>query len=236
MIKLIGFVFPIFFLGACSVNKLPPSLYADQNSPNSPARIAAYKAEYASKHAMYRCDKSELPAVQRHPFEVNHVKPLALSRQLKLSLKLGRRIDQPGTYTYRTTSNFILASSIGKELARAESMTFKTQYGGNGDRVKVLFTPVENCVLVEEEIGGAGSMIRQVVFIPATPQETSAASTSWRAFHLDLPERDFGVGEGEDIGTVHGISGGKIFVEMDGIFYAFPLDKFITTSLGVSTG
>lgn len=79
-------------------------------------------------------------------------------------------------------------------------------------------------------------MIRHVVSIPASVQKSGKAPLVWRAFHLDLPERDFGVGEGEDIGTVHGIAGGKIFVEMDGAFYAFPLEKFVTTELGVSTG
>ncbi len=229
-------VFPIFCLSACSASKQMPAPYEDQNSPNSPARIAAYKAEYASKHAMFRCDKGELPAVQTHPFDVNDIKLLVLSRQLKLNLKLGKRLDQPGTYTYRTTSNYILSSSAGKELARAESMEFKTESGESGTRTKVLFTPLENVVLVEEETGGAGSMIRHVVFIPASPQENEKIPIGWRAFHLDLPHRDFGVGEGEDIGTVHGISGGKIYVEMDHVFYAFPLDRFVTTSLGVSTG
>ena len=235
MIKLFVLVF-LVCVSSCSHIKLPPPSNIDQNSPNNPTRMAAYKAEYASKYAAYRCDRSELPAVQIHPFNENQLKPLVLSRQLKLRLKLGSRIDQPDTYTYRTTSNYILSSSSGKELSRAESMMFKTKSGESNDPINVLFTPFENYVLVEEETLGAGSMIRHVVFVPASPQETGQTSAIWRACHLDLPERDFGVGEGEYIGTVHGISGGRIFVEMDGMLYAFPLDKFVTTSLAVSNG
>jgi hypothetical protein len=235
MIKPFDLVF-LVCVSSCSHSKLPPPSNIDQNSPNSPARMAGYKAEYASKYAAYRCDRSELPAVQIHPFHENQLKPLVLSRLLKLRLKLGRRIDQPDTYTYRTSSNYILSSSSGKELSRAESMMFKTISGESNAPIKVLFTPFEDCVLVEEETLGAGSMIRHVVFVPAAPQKMGQTSAIWRAFHLDLPERDYGVGEGEHTGTVHGISGGRIFVEMDDMLYAFPLDKFVTTSLGVSNG
>ncbi|WP_395747118.1 hypothetical protein [Prosthecobacter sp.] len=235
MIQFLVSIFLTVCLGACSLSK-PPPRREDDDSPNSPARLAAYKAEYASKHAMYRCDQSELPAVQIHPFNTKRICPLALSRGLVLRLKLGRKIEKPGATSYRTMSKYVLSTAAGNELARAESMMCKLESEGCDGEIKVLFTPSENCVLVEEETFGAGSTIRHVVFIPAAVQKSGQAPLAWRAFHLDLPERGFGVGEGEHVGTVHGIAGGKIFVEMDDAFYAFPLEKFVTTELGVSNG
>lgn len=225
-------------LASCGIRQplKPPG--RDAGLPNSPARMAEYRTRYATDHAAYRCDRSEFPVVQVHSFTLRQFKPMTLSPQLKLRLELGRRIDQPGTYTYRTGSSYILSSTSGKELSRAESMLLKDGAAESNEPIKVVFTPAENYVLVEEENFGAGGSTRHVVFMPST---TSAARPDkapvvWQALHLDLPARDTGVGESDHIGTVGGVSGGKIYVEMDGLFYAFPLAKFVTTSLGVSNG
>lgn len=200
--------------------------------------MAEYKARYATDYTAYRCDRSEFPLIQVHSFTLRKFKPVALSPQLKLGLELGGPMDQPDTFTYRTGSNYILSSASGKELGRAESMLIKEGSSESNEPVKVVFTPLENSVLIEEENFGAGGSTRHVVFVPSATSlgGSDKAPGSWRAFHLNLPPRDTGVGENDHIGTVGGISGGKIYVEMDGLFYAFPLDKFVTTSLGVSNG
>lgn len=225
-------------LVSCRVSQPPKS--ADQNSdlPNSPARLAAYRARYATEYAAYRCDYIEFPTVQIHSFTLRQFKPMALSPQLNLRLVLGRRIDQPGTYTYRTGSSYILSSAPGKELSRAESMLLREGAAESNEPIEVIFTPAENYVLIQEENFGAGGSKRHVVFMPsiASWSRPDDAPVVWQALHLDLPARVTGVGGDDHIGSVGGVSGGKIYVEMDGLFYAFPLDKFATTSLGVSNG
>lgn len=230
--------FVLIGVTSCRVSQHPKPLGHDSDLPNSPARLAEYEARYATDHAAYRCDRSEFPVVQVHSFTLRQFKPMTLSPQLKLRLELGRRIDQPGTYTYRTGSSYILSSTSGKELSRAESMLLKDGAAESNEPIKVVFTPAENHVLIEEENFGAGGSTRHVVFTAST---TSAARPDkapvvWQALHLNLPARDTGVGESDHIGTVGGVSGGKVYVEMDGQCYAFPLEKFVTTSLGVSNG
>lgn len=115
-------------------------------------------------------------------------------------------------------------------------MLLKNGASESNEPIKVVFNPSENSVLIEEQNFGAGGSTRHVVFLPASPEATDKAPIVWRAFHLDLPARHAGVGECDDTGTVGGISGGKIHLEMDGLAYAFPLERFVTTLLGVSNG
>jgi hypothetical protein len=158
---------------------------------------------------------------------------------LNVQLRLGRAIEIPGTYTYRTESVFVLSNADGKQLAAGASMMCL----GNGDAsdgdLEVLFSPAENSVLIQEETFGAGSSVRHITFIPKPGVSLfkGGKTLDWQVMHLDLPARSHGFGDESDhVGRVLGLGARKVYVEMDGVYYAFPVEEVVTTDLGISNG
>ena len=197
------------------------------------------KQLYANKYAAFRCDSGVMSPLQKLTYDQHRIKSLSLSPLLSLRLRLGKYVELPGSNTYRTESEFVLSSADGKQLAAGESMMCL----GNGEPsdgdLEVLFNPAEKSVLIQEETFGAGSSVRHIAFIPKPGADVrnGGKSADWQVMHLDLPRRSHGAGDESDhIGRVFGLSSRKVYVEMDGIHYAFPVEEVVTTELGISNG
>ena len=197
------------------------------------------KQRYAKEHGAFRCALEAAPLVDRHDYDQKHIKTLSLSRFLNLRLRLGKSVEIPGTYTYRTESEIILSTTDGKRLAAGESMMCLGNGEASDGDLQVLFNPAENSVLIQEETFGAGSSVRHIAFIPkpGVHIENGGKPLDWQVMHLDLPPRSHGLGdEGDHVGRVLGLAGRKVYVEMDGVCYAFPVEEVVTTDLGISNG
>ncbi len=197
------------------------------------------KQRYAKEHGAFRCASEAAPFVERHDYDQKHIKTLSLSRFLNLRLRVGKSVEIPGTYTYRTESEFILSTTDGEQLAAGESMMCLGNGRPSDGDIEVLFNPAENSVLIQEETFGAGSSVRHIAFIPkpGVSIRSGGKTFDWQVVHLDLPQRSHGIGdEGDHIGRVLGLTGRKVYVEMDGVYYAFPVEEVVTTELGISNG
>jgi len=194
-----------------------------------------YKADYFNRWAAYTCDKSEIPDAQTYKIDFDHLKPILLSRDLQLILKLGRAVKVDAErLRFRTESRHILKNAFNKELARGES---KITGLGQGS-ARVIHNPSSKCVLVDEELSGVGDVVRHIVFVRLLDMGNSAASNAlvvWKAFYVNLPVRGQ-IGEGSFHGHILSITPEKIYVETDGIFYAFTIKDFIDSTLEFSMG
>ncbi|HBJ85081.1 MAG TPA: hypothetical protein DDZ88_14660 [Verrucomicrobiales bacterium] len=232
----ISLLVTLLLIGCASKHPLPPPLLG--NTQLEEAEKA--RADYAKEHTEFRCEKTAIPTkFVVFPFDQGKSTTLMVSPSLRLRLKLGKFIDIPGTYTRRSESNYILSSASGNELGLAESMMCKVDDGIGFGEIRVVLNPLENSVIIEEATGGAGACTRHIVFVPkpGSNVRNGGRKEDWQTFHVSLPIRSVGPGyEGDSIGRVFGLSGRKIYLEMDGVFYAFPLEKVVTTELGVSTG
>lgn len=205
-----------------------------------------YRTQYAARYAAYRCENPGLPAVASHqlPLDDNHsvhvskLCPIELAHgivfrtQLGKAIRVGDRND-----TFRTKTRHILEVA-GKEVGRAESLL---TWEGSGEVMgssKIIFTETTNEVLVEEFIGGAGARYRHIAFMPVLTgaSDTSAPQAKWRMVYVHLPSQtDIGSDCGI-LGKIHGLLNGKIYVEIDRQFYAFPVEDFVETKLEFTVG
>lgn len=197
------------------------------------------KQRYANEYAAFRCDPGAMPPVQKLTYDQHRIKSLTLSPLLSLRLRLGKSVEIPGAHTYRTESDFGLFTASGRQLAVGESMMCLWDEAASDGDLEVLFNPAEKSVLIQEETVGAGSSVRHIAFIPKPGADVrdGGKSADWQVMHLDLPQRSHGAGDESDhIGRVFGLSSRKVYVEMDGVHYAFPVEEVVTTELGISNG
>ena len=194
-----------------------------------------YRAEYFSRWAAYRCDKSEVPDAKIHEIDFDHLKPIILSTDLQLILKLGKAIKVDAErLRFRTESRYILKNAANKELVRGES---KITGLGDGD-ARVIYSSSSKCVLVDEELSGVGDVVRHIAFVPLPDVGNSNEynhPVHCEAFYVRLPTRGQ-IGEGSFYGHILSITTEKIYVETDGVFYAFTIKDFIDSTLEFSIG
>ncbi len=184
------------------------------------------RQDYARRWAVFRCEKSDVPAAEIHPVEDDLLKPLVVSNGLELVLKFGKAVIARTTpERWRTESRYVLRTSVGGELGRAESMLTEPYQG----KIKVLYCPSSGCVLVQEELSGAGDPTRHIVF------ERDAASSDWQVHYVELPRRRTPFDE-TLVGHVLSVANGKVYVETDGLYYAFPIRECLATTLEFSVG
>lgn len=200
---------------------------------------ARYEAEYAEKYKPWRCNSSELPVVRT--FDVQDgTSVLALSPTLHLRLRFGKWIDPEHDYRdFRSETRYVLFTPPAKTLGEAEG---KLSDGGQGTQspcgeLHVRFTADTLCVEMDEEFSGVGDRFRQIVFLPkaGAPVDANGIPRRWQTYHLHLPMRRV-IWDNDHPGRIHGVSSGKIYVEVDGNFYAFPVEKFAVKDLRFQAG
>jgi hypothetical protein len=194
------------------------------------------KADFAARNAKYRVDQPPLFEVKTIPLptddniglDASKLHPISLTQDLSIRFRLGKRIHVGSSlYTFRTESRHILTVS-GVEKARAESIITKDDDGNGYGRSRIIFTPSTREVLVEDAIGGAGAQFRHIVFIPS--------QNRWRTVYVDLPSRTVNDDETPYHGKLLGMLDGKVYLEMDGLDYAFPIEEIETTRLEFTVG
>jgi hypothetical protein len=194
-----------------------------------------YRAEYFSRWAAYRCDKNVVPDAKTHEIDFDHLKPIILSKDLQLILKLGKAVKvNAERLRFRTESRYILKNDANKELVRGES---KITGPSDGD-ARVIYSASTKCVLVDEELSGVGDVVRYIAFVPLPNVGNSNEYNDpvhWEAFYVRLPTRGQ-IGEGSFHGHISAITPEKIYVETDGVFYAFTIKDFIDSTLEFSIG
>lgn len=198
-----------------------------------------YKAEYAEKYGSWRCDRSDLPMVQTFDIK-DGTSVLALSPTLHLRLRFGKMLDPDGDHRdFRTETRYILFALPEKRLGEAEGkLTDEGQDTQSPNGVlKVRFTPDTQAVEIDEVFSGVGESFRQIVFLPTSgsPADANGVPARWQTYHLALPLRQ-AMWENSDPGRIQGVSNGKIYVEVDGNFYAFPVEKFAVKDLRFQAG
>ena len=243
--RVLSLLFALLIIGCVAPEPKPKDPYieardqTDRMLKEQQADDDRRKQDYVNKYAAFRCDPGAAPVMKRHDYDQRHVKTQPLSAALNLRLRLGKHVEIPGSHTYRTESEFVLSTAAGKQLAAGESMMCMCADGASDGDIEVFFNLSENSVLVQEETRGAGSSIRHIAFIPkpGADIQNGGKPSDWQVMHIDLPERYLGPGnEGDHIGRVFGLSSRKIYVEMDGVHYAFPVEEVVTTELGISNG
>lgn len=198
-----------------------------------------YKAEYAEKYKPWRCDRSELPVVKTFDVE-DGTSVLALSQTLRLKLRFGRWLDPEHDHRdFRSETRYLLFTPSARKLAEAEG---KLSDEGEGTQspcgtLRVRFTQDTQSVELDEEFSGVGDSFRQIVFIPkaGSPLDANGVPMRWQTYHLHLPLRQV-IWDQSHPGHIHGVSHGKIYVEVDGNYYAFPVGKFAVTDLRFQAG
>lgn len=193
-----------------------------------------FKAEYAAKYRQFRCEESAVPGATIFEIDVDEGTPVALPGGLQLCLKLGEAVPlEAERLVFRTESRYVLKNAAGKELARAESMITRSNQGSS----RVIYCAASRSMLVDENLSGAGDMSRRIAFVPDSEEKisgTADAAASWRFIYVYVPLRQ-DIGEGH-IGHILSISDGYIYVETDGLFYAFPIRDFVESKLEFSVG
>lgn len=196
--------------------------------------VEKYKADYAANYREFRCGKSEVPHAKTFDIDVDEGKPVELPDAIRLHLKLGKAIPlDERRQVFRTESRYVVKSASGKELACAESMIT----GSNQGSSRVIYCAASRSMLVDENLSGVGDMSRRIAFVPDSDEKSSGAADAvirWRCIYVYVPRRQ-DLGEGH-IGHILSISDGKIYVETDGVYYAFPIKEFIESKLEFSVG
>ena len=207
----------------------------DQHLAHETNLRAKYRIDYFNRWAAYRCDKNEIPDAQTYKIEFDYLKPILLSSDLQLILKLGEAVKVDAErLRFRTESRYILKNASNKELVRGES---KITGPGDGD-ARVIYSASTKCVLIDEELSGVGDVVRHIAFVPLPDVGNSNEYNDpvhWAAFYVRLPTRGQ-IGEGSFHGHILAISPEKIYVETDGVFYAFTIKNFIDSKLEFSIG
>lgn len=240
-------------VSSCRSTKPPPlsewqqeSLRQEKEGERLKALSEKYGAEYAARYVAYRCENPGLPVIKSYKpgandnygIDASKLRPIGLAPGIVIRLQLGeaRRVNGRND-TFRTNTRYILEVS-GKEMGRAESLLSKHSDGEVMGSSAIMFSENSHEVLVEDFIGGAGARYRHIAFLPEakSPSVKDALPAKWRMVYVDLPSRtDIGSDCGI-IGTIHGLLNGKIYVEMNGQFYAFPVDDFAEEKLEFTVG
>jgi len=192
-----------------------------------------YEAEYATKYREFRCEEREVPAAKIFEMDMDKAMSVMLPDDLRLRLRLGKAIPlESERLMFRTESRYVLKNASGEELARGESMIT----GPNQGSSRVIYCAASRSMLLDETLSGAGDISRRIAFVLDSEEKIQGmeGAETWRVFYVYVPLRQ-DIGEGH-IGHILSISNGKIYVETDGVFYAFPIKEFVESKLEFSVG
>ena len=242
----------IVCITSCLSTKPPLSEYQQESlrQQKEAERLTAisnkYRAQYAAKYAAYRCEKPGLPVVSSHKFplndnhsiDVSKLRPIELVPGIAVRTRLGEVIRLKGRGGPLRTGTRHIVEVAGKEVGRAAGLL--TLYGDSeaSGSSSIIFSTDTREILIEDFIGGAGARYRHMAFMPdlGSTQTKDALPIKWRMVYVDLPSQtDIGSDCGI-LGKIHGLLNGKIYVEMDNQFYAFPVDDFVEETLEFSMG
>ena len=191
------------------------------------------KAEFVERYKRYRCAEDELPVVEESKGPGQRFRSMQFGEHLVLKLELGKLVRVNGTASgaMRTKSRYRLFWDK-TQIGEAESLFSTTDDGENRTSVEMWFNSESQSVLIFEELEWTTK--RCIVF------ERSKESTlpeKWTVKYISPPSRSraYSSPTSED-GKIRGIGNGMLFLEMDGLLYAFPFDDFPLNELEFTVG
>lgn len=192
------------------------------------------KREFAAHYKSYRCNESDVPASEHLAAPGAKFRSMHFGDHLVLKLKLGKLIYGTGDRhggPMRTESRYELYWD-GKLVSTAESL-FSHQDALSEESLTTTFAyhPATQSLLVFEEL--EWSTERYIAF---EPTGSPAESSNWTVKHFELPARPIYGGSASHRGHLRGFRHGKIYLEMDGLVYAFPVSDFLVKDLAFTVG
>ncbi|MCF7787992.1 MAG: hypothetical protein K9N47_17860 [Prosthecobacter sp.] len=191
------------------------------------------KAEFVDRYKRYRCAENEVPFVEESQGPGDRFKSMAVGEHLVLKLELGKLIHVNGDSSgpMRTKSRYRLFWD-GKQVGEAESLFSTTHVGEGSVEPRFYYNAECQSLLVFEEL--AWTTKRCIVF-ERSKQTTS--SEKWTVKYIWRPCRPrHYLSANSDHGRIRGIGNGKLYLEMDGLLYAFPFDDFLLKKLEFTVG
>lgn len=224
------------FLASCASepSAIPgPQAYRDEQSELQQQGEERLKAEFAKTYARYRCNESDVPASEQSTGPGAKFRSMQFGDHLVLKLKLGKLIyvngDQNGG-PMRTESRYELYWD-GKLVSTAESLFSRQDvYSEESLAADFTYDAATQSLLIFEEI--AWTTKRYIAFEPVGDPVTS----KWTAKHVQLPYRQRFQAAVVQEGRFRGFGHGKIYREIDGVLYAFPVDDFLLETLQFTVG
>lgn len=187
------------------------------------------KAHFVERYSRYQCARNDIPPKDEFKGPGHRFKSMQLGDHLTLKLKLGKATHADGTPygPTRTASRYQLFWD-GKLVSEAESL-FST---GNedSDQNRIFYCPTDHTVVVFDDL--CWSTKRFFVF------ERSAApgfTPTWKVKYFEAPDPPTGQPL-PDLAPIWGVGKGRIYMEINGDFYAFPFDDFLLTKLDFTVG
>ncbi|MFN7562651.1 MAG: hypothetical protein ACK5TH_12785 [Prosthecobacter sp.] len=203
------------------------------------AEFSAQNAKHrVSGHPTFESKSIQLPKSEYFGTDASKLRPVNLGLGMSIRLLLGEQIHVgDNDYTFRTASRYILTVA-GQEKARGESLNAQCEEGVGSAQSQIFFNPATGEVLTQDETTGAGAQYRYIAFVPEQvgKERQITPQTKWRTVYVELPDYTVIGSEGPHAGTVYGILNGKVYMEMDGFHYAFPIEEFETTRLEFTVG
>lgn len=172
-------------------------------------------AEFRAKYARFGVEASELRGFGVRKGVSLGSKGVELDGGMKLELRLGDRVNVGNGH--RSGSRYRLRSGKGALLAEAESAFAKQDLPVTKPKADLFLDAVHPELLLFEE--QCWTVQRYILF-----RRRGADSTSWEAVYLRVPKRDSANGIADEP-HVLGLWEHRIFVEQDGMIYAFPVDE-----------
>jgi|UniRef100_UPI003783ED31 hypothetical protein len=187
------------------------------------------KADFASTHHRYRCEESEVPEIQEATGPGRNFRSMQFGENLVLKLQLGGLIRVNGEEfgPMRTKSRYHIFVN-GKQRAEAESLfSISSAVGDEITSNRFIYNPASNSLLVFDDL--CWSTKRYILF-------EQAAGGKWGAKYFWPPSRPVFGSPVNHEGKIRGIGNGKIYVEIDGHFYAFPVENYLVKNLEFTVG
>lgn len=176
---------------------------------------AQFVAEFRAKYARYRVEASEIRGGGvRKGVEIGN-KGVELDNGMRLELRLGDRTNIGNGH--RSGSRYRLRSEKGALLAEAESAFAKQDLPVTKPKADLYLDAVHSELLLFEE--QCWTVQRYILF-----RRRGMDSTLWESVYLRVPKRDSANGIANEP-HILGLSEHRIFVEQDGMIYAFPVDE-----------
>lgn len=192
------------------------------------------KAEFAARYKKYRCEHKDVPSFEQSSGPGSKFRSTQFGDHLILKLQLGKRIHlkKPNSGgPMRTESRYELYWDE-KLVCSAESL-FSNDDVLSAEGLSTVFAyhPTSQSILVFEELEWTTK--RYIVF-ESTGQ--SDALQRWSAKYFELPARERYRNPTVEWGQFRGFGNRKIYLEIDGLLYAFPFDDFLVKTLDFTVG
>jgi len=190
------------------------------------------KAEFVERYKRYRCAENEVPFVEESQRPESRFRSMKFGEHLVLKLELGKLVHVNGEASgpMRTNSRYRLFWD-GKQVGEAESL-FSTTAGYDSPELHFYYNAECQSLLVYEVLEWTTK--RCIAFERGIE---SVSSGKWTVKYFLPPSRSRAyLSPNTEDGRIRGNGNGKLYLEMDGLLYAFPFDDFLRTKLEFTVG